>query len=97
MFEDRHSAGLEMESYPGAARAGDHQSGQQFRHPWFRRARIGSDIGIGRGLSDVSLCLMYADDGHGIAPALLDRVFDPFYHPDGLRAAAGLATSCSTW
>ncbi|TVT47355.1 MAG: PAS domain S-box protein [Denitromonas halophila] len=70
---------LALESYPGPLeQVITNLVGNSITHGFAGRTR-GRIVVSAEALSDASLCLSYTDDGHGIAPALLDRVFDPFF------------------
>ncbi|HPR05305.1 MAG TPA: PAS domain S-box protein [Denitromonas sp.] len=79
VFEIDIPPGLEMESYPGPLEQVITNLVSNSVTHGFAGRESGRISVSAEALSDVSLCLMYADDGHGIAPALLDRVFDPFF------------------
>jgi two-component system NtrC family sensor kinase len=75
--EHRLPADIMLDSYPGALRAGDHQPDAELR-----RARVRAEdegrIMIGVAQQARLVECRSTDNGKGIAPDMLDKVFDPF-------------------
>jgi DNA-binding response OmpR family regulator len=70
--------GIIMDSYPGAL---DQVLGQLLQNALLHGVREGRPIAIriDAGVADGHLTLSCSDDGAGIAAALLERVFEPFF------------------
>ena len=84
------AAGLAMDSYPGPlGQVLTNLLTNALVHGFEGRSKGLSEITGGPG-DDGEVCLTIADDGTGIPPELLDRVFDPFVTSKLGRGGTGL-------
>jgi PAS domain S-box-containing protein len=87
---DVPATGLRMDSYPGAlGQAIGNLVDNAVRHGFAGRAHGTVRLDAGR-TPDGHIVLRVCDDGRGIAPALIDRIFEPFLTRREGRGGAGL-------